>query len=341
MSGKKVLLAYSGGIDSQYAAKQLLAQKYVVEGVMFNMAGDNDAIFNAQESAKSIGINLNIVDVQEAFKHEVIDYFTSHYLAGKTPSPCIICNYKIKWQCLHQIAMEKGFECIATGHYFNIAQSDGIYHVAKAADKNKDQSYFLWMLPQHILKMALTPMATTIKNNVLNSGADSKTLKESMGVCFLANRDYRDFIKEKCSEEIVQGQIIDNKGKVVGSHQGVPFYTIGQKRGLEIEGNLSVIAIDSSTNRLIVGSDDKLWQSNLILENWLAPNIDWLLSSNNVTVKVRGFGRNPEGCGAVSLVNNELHIKLSNPAWAAAVGQPVVLYVDNIIVGGGFLKQSF
>lgn len=346
---KTVLLAFSGGIDSCYAAKTLLSQGYSVTGIILNTSGDAEMLRNAGQKAEEIGIQLLTEDVREVFKNKVSGYFVSEYLSGRTPAPCTICNYAIKWKVLYEKSELLGINHIATGHYFNISEKDGYFYVTKGADPIKDQSYYLWMLPQEVLSKALTPMGSVIKEDIKKQ-LPKDSAKESMGVCFLNGRSYKDFIlghinnsslNQTVPHSTLEGNITDTDGNIIGRHKGTAFYTIGQKKDLELPAGFAVTGINAHHNTLIAGEDRLLYKNTLIVTDCHLVNPNDVIHNPNITVKVRGLGRNPEGGCLIKYDGRRMEINLDNPAWAPAPGQPVVLYDGDKVLGGGFLSETY
>lgn len=340
MSTQKVLLAFSGGIDSCTAARILQEQGYEVSLLTLNLFGD-EPIERATETAKNLGLPLTIERLSDRFRQEIIDYFTDGYRRGETPAPCTRCNTRIKWRALYETACREGFDRIATGHYFRILQEGGIYYVRQALDPKKDQSYYLWGIPQEMLKMALTPMGDRIKSEVVRNTPTAHRAPESMGVCFLQGSSCSEWLKARLPD-IPQGEVVDLQGDVIGRHDGYPFYTIGQKRNLHCDRQPSVctLRIDPRRNRIVAGSPDELFHSHLFVREYYTPNLHRLIGSPRVRVKIRGVGRNPEGFAHIRTIDHLLQVDLENPAWAPAPGQPVVFYDGDLVVGGGILDHS-
>lgn len=341
MRSGKVLLAFSGGIDSYRSAELLLEQGYGVTALTLNTTGDIRMLDDARAKAAGLGIGYMEVDVRNEFRHRIVDYFTSEYLKGRTPAPCTLCNSMIKWKTLYDTAIAEGFGNIATGHYFNVVRSGGKYYVAKGADPLKDQSYYLWQLPQHILAMALTPMGNQIKEVVKQNLPEGASRRESMGVCFLGGRSCRDFLEAECGRNIVGGSIVDHTGNAIGTHDGYPYYTIGQKKGMGLPSGMCIVGINPDDNLLIAGTDSELYHRNLVISDYCGADIGEILTAPDITVTIRGIGRNPEGHCRITAIDGKLQISLENPAWAPAKGQPVVLYRANRVVGGGILEEYF
>ncbi len=338
MPKQKVILGFSGGIDSVTAARSLLNEGYRVTALTLDTMGDECMLSRAEDSARQIGVEHIILDVRESFQERIIEYFINSYSMGRTPAPCTMCNPLVKWHYLEQYADKVGVEKIATGHYFNIEQIAKKFYVSKADDLTKDQSYYLWGLSQAILSRAITPMGHRFKEQVKQ---DFSNKKESMGICFLDGVSYRDYLMRHCPQVVKKGEIVTKSGEVVGHHDGVAFYTIGQKRGLDTAlQNVSIIDVDALHNRLIIGQNEDLYHSIFEVKNCNIVDSQELLSSTDIRVVIRGIGRNPEGyISHVECVENGYRIHLENPAWAPAVGQPVVFYRDNRVIGGGVLEE--
>lgn len=337
----KALLGFSGGIDSSRAAEILREEGYQVTALYMDMYGDRAQAEKAEEKANALGLDFRCIDLRSRFRTRVTDYFIAEYLRGRTPAPCTVCNREIKWAVLRETAIAEGYDRIATGHYFNIERRGAKYYVCAASDPVKDQSYYLWDLDQHMLSMALTPMGDQIKQDIKRSLGSDSAARESMGICFLSGRNYAGFIRDECGDKIPRGEIIDAEGRSIGLHDGIPYYTIGQKRGLGLPPGMCVIALDTHANRLIAGYDRDLYHRNLIISGCNIVDMEEVLTAADITVKIRGIGRNPHGFCKISPHDKGLLISLSDPAWASASGQPVVLYRENRVVGGGFLEEYF
>ncbi len=333
---KKILLAFSGGIDSCAAVKILRTQGFEVEAMTINMMGDQTMLEQAREGAARVGVTLHIVDGRELFEREIIEEFMSEYMSGRTPAPCTRCNTLIKWELLAAKADELGIYHIATGHYFRISELRGKHYVTRGRDPKKDQSYYLWGVRQEILERAVTPMGEVIKEEVK---ALSINKKESMGVCFLRGRHYTDLLVERYGQ-LTNGEVVTTKGEVVGVHNGIARYTIGQRRGEGIPAGLRVVRINAKKNQVEVGDNSLLFTSRLIIDRCYFVDAEEVATSEEVTVMIRGLGLNPEGYARVRLLDNDTaEVELDSPSWAAAEGQPIVLYIENRVVGGGYLRS--
>lgn len=333
----RVVLGFSGGMDSVTAAQLLRNNGYDVMALTLDTVGDKFVIEAARQRAIQLGIPFEVLDVSSEFTSRIIDYFSNSYVSGRTPAPCTLCNPLIKWNFLLQRADAIGADYVATGHYFKVELYNNRYYVAKAADAVKDQSYYLWGLGQNVLSRVLTPMSDVIKSDIKQNFSGSR---ESMGLCFLQGRSYREFLSERTPGLVQKGDIVDLNGRIVGRHDGVAFYTIGQKRGLDVEiSGVAVVGINAERNELIVGPQEQLFYAILEVDNCNIVDEHELLSANDISVVVRGVGRNPQGfVRRIERSGSGYKIHLSDPAWAPAVGQPLVFYRQNRVVGGGIVE---
>lgn len=343
---EKVVVGLSGGIDSFVTALLLQQQGYEVIGVNLSLWGKNE-LSEVEHLCGMLKIPLLSKDGHELFTKTVVQPFTHAYLNGLTPSPCCTCNRYVKWKLLREVADEQQAKHIATGHYVRICRISEKYYVRQGIDSHKDQSYFLWGVPQDILSRALTPLGGYTKAEVkawavLHGYTQMVARKESMGVCFLQGSDYRDFILQYTGTLQSQGEIIDSAGNLIGEHSGLLNYTVGQKRGMPIVNGqpLYVAAMDAEHNRIVGDVKTALYSDVLWVEQVEAA--DWQdLEANDVKVRVRGLGLNPQGFVRIErLPDNCLRVYLSDPAWAVAPGQPVAFYRGDVVVGGGWLKAG-
>ena len=346
---EKVVVGLSGGVDSFVTAFLLKQQGFEVIGVNLQLwsprrvpASPNEA----DELCKLINIKLYKLDGKKHFQNHVVQPFISGYLSGITPNPCAICNSFVKWELLRSLADELGVHYIATGHYTRILPFSGHHYVYKGIDPNKDQSYFLWGVREEILSRAITPLGDYTKNEVkeiarTHGFSQIADKRESMSICFIEKHDYRDFISQQPGAEhyFTPGSIVDIQGQKLGEHKGIDNYTIGQKRDIPSKDGHPqyVISINATTRQLIVGEKSLLNQTELSVStpHLIAPDE---ISANDIEVKVRGLGLNPQGYARIfPQPDNRLTVQLSSPAWAVAPGQPVVFYRQDRLIGGGIL----
>lgn len=332
---KSVLLGFSGGIDSTMSARLLLESGYRVVALTIDTIGDSEMLSKAERVANELGVEWLHYDARTVFKRDIIDYFCSEYTLGRTPAPCTRCNTHIKWRILLEEANRLGIDQIATGHYFCIEQHRGYYYVAKGADNTKDQSYYLWGLSQEILSRAITPMGKMIKSAVKKGFRDKS---ESMGICFLERRPYAEFLKRSGIKPI-GGDILNCRGELCGRHNGIIHYTIGQRRGEGIPEGLRVVDILSNTNNIIVGDKEQLYKSKLYITHCNIVDTSELLSASDITIKIRGIGVNPTLPVTIEPYNDGYLITTTDKAYAPAKGQPLVLYRNNLVIGGGIVES--
>ena len=330
---QSVLLGFSGGIDSCTSARILTEQGYRVVALTIDTMGDEAMIAKAQHKAEELGIEWMAYDAREKFKREIIDYFCREYAMGHTPAPCTRCNTHIKWQILAKEADSLGITYIATGHYFNITEHNGLRYVTKGLDEAKDQSYYLWGLSQEILARALTPMGNAIKSDVKRSFADKS---ESMGVCFLQGLPYADFLATQ-GVAMPDGDIVTECGEICGRHNGIARYTIGQRRGAGVPEGLRVTGIDAANNHIMVGENSCLYHHRLTIAECNIVSHKELLTASDITIKIRGIGRNPQLPVSMKACNGGYIVTTNDPAWAPALGQPLVFYRNNLVIGGGIV----
>lgn len=339
----------SGGTDSSVAALLLQEQGYEVVGVTFLFYPSESMeqhIFDARELCEKLGIEHILYDASSAFQEKVVSYFVEEYMKGNTPVPCTLCNNYFKWPLLKQIADERGIYHIATGHYIQKEFIDHHYHIVCGADPDKDQSFFLWGLPQDILERMLLPLGGYTKVRIREMAAERGYLKaakkrDSLGVCFCP-MDYRTFLRQYLPKDSIQsGNFYDEKGTFLGKHEGYPFYTIGQRRGLGIHLNKAVFVkeIDPVENRVVLGSLESLNKSSLTLKDWVLTNPEVVLDRSDVMVKVRY--RKQENYGVVTKREDGLlQVTLDQPVPAIAVGQAAAFYRGNVVLGGGIIVAS-
>lgn len=332
---RSVILGFSGGIDSTSAVDVLREQGYRVIALTIDTMGDSTMLEKAEQRAKELGVEWHAVDAKAMFERDIIEYFCNEYTSGRTPAPCTRCNTHIKWQILLTEANRLGVEYIATGHYLNIEQHNDKYYVAKALDSNKDQSYYLWGLPQEILSRAIAPMGSKIKSEVKEGFKDKS---ESMGICFLCRRPYAEFLESR-GIEMQSGDIVDETGRVCGRHNGIARYTIGQKRGEGIPEGKRVIDIEPHANIIRVGDNSMLYKSKLYITDCNIVDECELLTAKNITIKIRGIGKNPELPVSIERYKEGYMITTTDKAYAPALGQPLVLYRDNLVIGGGIVDS--
>lgn len=356
---KRIAVAMSGGVDSSLAAALLKKDGYDVVGITFRMwpkeeCGESvgraccnlEAVTRARQVAESLGIPYYVVDFSEEFKRQVIDYFCSEYLKGLTPNPCVICNEKIKFGKLLEKALALGASSIATGHYANVNfdKRKERFLLKEGADKAKDQSYFLFNLSQEQLKRALFPLGKLTKDKVRALAKKLKlktySTRSSQDICFVQDGNRAEFIKKRTGVEFKKGDIVDGSGKLIGRHKGIPFYTIGQRRGLGIAHKepLYVTKIDIKTNRLIVGPKSDVLKKGLVADrlNWIA--VAGIDKPTSFEVKIR-YNHKKAKAAVLPLDDGSVKVEFAEPQSSPTPGQAVVFYDKDIVVGGGWIRE--
>jgi tRNA-specific 2-thiouridylase len=314
---------------------------YEVSGIharLWAEAEPKSTVADLERTCQLLNIPLQQVNLEKEFRRLVVDYFNQEYRRGRTPNPCIVCNQSIKFGLLMSQALEKGAEYLATGHYARVESSADGYRLRQAADQDKDQSYFLYTLGQKQLEHLLLPLGELNKEKVKKiageMGLPTSSRSESQDICFIPDNDYRSFIAQYISFQ--PGSIVDIKGKVLGQHNGLAKYTVGQRQGLGLTSAepLYVIELDAANNRLVVGSRDQLLHSVL-----LASQLNWISGKApdgpvSITAKVRY--KAPE-VAAELYVKDSAEVRFDEPQQAIAPGQSVVFYQDDVVLGGGII----
>lgn len=345
---RRVVLGMSGGTDSSVAAMKLQEAGYEVVGVTFRFyekEGDTAYLDDARALACRLGIEHIAYDAREEFRRRIIRYFTDEYLAARTPVPCTRCNNELKWKLLARIADERGIPNIATGHYVRKVQVEGLWYIAPAADCDKDQSFFLWGLGQDILCRMLLPMGDLTKSEARAYAAVRgfervATKKDSIGVCFCP-LDYRSFLRREVAPQLLpgKGRFVDEQGATLGMHEGYPFYTIGQRRGLGICLNRAVFVkeIRRETNEVVLAPLASLYKIELWLKDWQLVNPALVVGAAEVIVKIR-YRKQANLCTVTVGANYLLHVSLAEPLEAIAPGQAAAFYHrDGRLLGGGII----
>ena len=347
----------SGGVDSSTAAALLVEQGYDVIGVtlklwkqdcfspaqdLFKCCGSR-AMADVRAVCDHLGIPFHMIDDAEEFQKRVIGQFAAEYRAGRTPNPCILCNEYLKFGTLLQRADRFGAQYVATGHYARVERANGRTLLRRGRDPHKDQSYFLFSLRQDQLSRALFPVGDQTKSDTREAARqrELKTAekKESMEICFVPDNDYGKFLQQANLVQKHRGEIVDLHGRVLGHHDGIEFYTIGQRKGLGITTPkpVYVIELDAANNRVVVGNDSALERDEFTVErcNWIP--FDTPPEKIEATVKIR---YNHPGTPATVMPqgNGNAKVKLHVAQRAITPGQAAVFYQDDLVVGGGWIQ---
>lgn len=345
---ERIVVGMSGGVDSLVTALFLQKRGFEVVGVNLLLQQEGDEGDRVDVLCRQANIPLYRIDGQELFHEKVITSFIKDYTSGLTPNPCATCNSFVKWDLLAQAAEQLGIQTIATGHYVRIGLHEGRFYIHKGIDPVKEQSYFLWGVAERILKRAITPLGDYMKAEVKEMArqwgfGEIAAKRESMGICFLKGKNYRDFLLGQAPERnCLPGPILDTRGNLIGRHDGLLYYTIGQKKGIPlVDGQpLYVKYILAKENSIVVAPKEELRNRLLVIRNTNFINEEEV-SFPDINVKIRGLGLNPEGFARITRIDEDKYlVRLSSPAWAAAPGQPVVFYRGDRLIGGGVLHET-
>jgi tRNA-specific 2-thiouridylase len=353
-----IVVAMSGGVDSSVAAALLVEAGYNCIGVMMRLwtesvpgAGSTnkccslESVNDARLVADRLGIPFYLINAETPFKQKVVDFFIDGYSRGLTPNPCVECNRHIRFDYLLNYARRLGADFLATGHYARLQRSiDGRVQLLAAVDEHKDQSYVLSVLGPDELRSVLFPIGGMTKAQVRDL-ARARDLPiaskhDSMDLCFILDDDYRRFLRDWASDAMRPGPIVDRAGNHWGQHQGLPAYTIGQRKGIGLSGTaeaLYVLELDYSNNALVVGSSQELDRSELT-----AHSVNWTLDAPpepgiQAQVKIR-YKAHTARCRVYPMDRNEVRIVLEEPARGVSPGQSAVLYADDVVLGGGIIS---
>lgn len=344
----KILLGMSGGLDSTYAAHKLLAAGHEVEGAVLDMHGYTD-LGSAREAAESLGIRLHVIDCRRRFENIVIENFLDEYVGGRTPNPCIICNSEVKFATLLEYAVENGFDRIATGHYARINEvvtERGVRHsLSRAEDTAKDQTYMLWRLSEDVLSRLVLPLAEGKKPDIRDAarklGLSSADREESQEICFIPSGDYASYIEERRGVS-KKGFFINNEGKILGEHNGIIRYTVGQRKGLGISmgERVFVTEIDPIANTVTLSREDS-YANYIEISGINFQGTDELGAGESLTlsVKVR-YPARPAPAVFTYLGGGRGVARLDSPVRAIALGQSAVFYDKDTLILGGFIDES-
>jgi len=357
---RRIVVGMSGGVDSSVAALLLKQQGHDVIGLFMKNWEDDDTdeycssrqdLLDAVSVADTIGIPIEAVNFSAEYKERVFSYFLREYQAGRTPNPDILCNSEIKFKAFLDHAIQLGADKIATGHYARVRETDGLFQLLKAADGSKDQSYFLYRLTQAQLSHAVFPLGELLKSQVREiaqqHGLPNHAKRDSTGICFIGERPFREFLNRYLPTS--QGNMVTPENKVVGQHMGLSFYTIGQRQGLGIGGAKDasgepwfVAGKDMANNRLVVvqGHDHPA----LLNRRLAALDSHWIsgtapLINHPFAAKTR-YRQADAPCSITAMDEVHCTFEFDQPQWAVTPGQSVVVYDEEVCLGGAIIEQG-
>jgi len=355
---QRVVVAMSGGVDSSTTAWLLKQKGYEIIGATMCIGMTDKTqggparccgvadIEDARRVALELEIPFYVFHLREEFEKEVVQYFCDEYVKGKTPNPCILCNEKVKFGSFLRKALELEADFIATGHYARLDFDEriGRYFLRKGVDLKKDQSYVLFSLTQDQFRHTLFPLGELRKEEVrekaFRRGLRVHDKPESQEVCFIQESSYHSFLSERLEKSFEPGPMVDRKGNILGRHKGIPFYTIGQRRGLGLAKGkpLYVIGIDREKNMIIVGEKDEVYGGTFIVEsvNWIVPRE--MIPFHQTRVKIR-YNHPGSEAGLSPRGEGELEVKFKSPQKAITPGQAAVFYDGDTVLGGGWIKE--
>ncbi len=346
MTKKKVLIAMSGGIDSSVCAHLIQEMGYDAMGITMQLWGSDPTNSNdAKRISDRLSMSHDTVVLNDDFQACVVNRFISDYIAGLTPNPCVECNRCLKFGKLFEIAMERGYDFLATGHYAKVEQNErGEWQLKKAADASKDQSYFLWSIKKEILPYLILPLGNYTKAEIRSIAEkehfENAHRSDSQDICFIPDGDYASFIQEQTGRKFPKGNFVSPDGTILGEHQGLIHYTVGQRKGLGIAlGHPAFVATKKpSENTVTLTTDAELYSKELTATklNFLYNNFD---ESLRVMAKIR-YRHTPAPATLIRLENDRIKLVFDEPQRAIAPGQSVVFYDGDIVLGGGIIEPK-
>jgi len=360
MEKKTVVVGMSGGVDSSVAALLLQEQGYNVIGVTMQIWQNDSpeleedqggccglsAVDDARRVAKKIDIPFYVMNFRQIFKEKVIDYFAAAYQQGKTPNPCIACNRYVKWESLLERSRAIGADFIATGHYAQVIQlENGRYALKQSKTKRKDQTYALYNLTQAQLSQTLMPVGGYDKDEIrrmaekINIRIANKP--DSQDICFVPEGNYNEFLENYTGTPMKTGDFIDQSGQILGKHKGIGAYTVGQRKGLGISlgKRVFVIEIKPETNEVVLGEDLDTYAYALRAKEVSFMPFEKLEGEKTFTAKIR-YAHKPALCQVKMVGNDEMEVRFEEAQRAITPGQAVVLYEDDMVVGGGTIIRK-
>ncbi|MGL4361879.1 MAG: tRNA 2-thiouridine(34) synthase MnmA [Cellulosilyticaceae bacterium] len=352
-----VVVGMSGGVDSSVAAHLLKEEGYNVIGLTMQIwqedaEEDKDggccglsAVDDARRVCQKLDIPHYVINFRDDFQEHVIDYFVEAYQRGETPNPCIACNRYVKWESMLKKALQIGADYIATGHYARIVKDEktGRYAMVQSKTLAKDQTYALYNLTQYQLKHTLMPLGDYTKDEIRaiasEIGLAVANKPDSQEICFVPDDDYAGFIEKETGKKMPKGNFVNTKGKVIGEHQGIIHYTIGQRKGLGLSCGKPVFVqkIDAKTNTVVVGDNEELMTYEVLANNLNFMAFETLPSKMKVSAKIR-YSHPPQPCMVEMIDEDTIKCTFDTPQRAITPGQALVIYMDDLVLGGGTIR---
>ncbi|MDO5725025.1 MAG: tRNA 2-thiouridine(34) synthase MnmA [Tissierellia bacterium] len=345
----RVLVGMSGGVDSTAAAIVLKESGYEVLGVTMLLIEQEEsykAIEDAKYASDVLGIEHIVADFRELFQKDIISDFVNTYKKGITPNPCIRCNMKIKFGELLKLADKYNCELLSTGHYAKVTKDETGFRLKRADDINKDQSYFLYNLNQEILKRLIFPIEdytkAEVRKIVKDKGIEIWQKKDSEDVCFIPDGDTKNFLKQRITDAKT-GNIVDEAGKVLGKHEGIEFYTVGQRRGLGIAAGKRVFVkkLDIDKNEIVLCENENLFTNTVVAADINFVNEDYKIDLDKKIFTAKTRYSKSEGKGKCRYEDNRLIFEFEKPQRAVAKGQSLVVYDNDFVICGGIIVDSY
>jgi tRNA-uridine 2-sulfurtransferase len=355
---KKVVIGMSGGVDSSVAAYLLKKEGYEVIGIMLKQVPDDPDFgddyggccsLSASEDARRVAEKLDIpfymLNFKQVFKERVIDCFIEEYKQGRTPNPCVMCNKKVRFNEFLRRARGLGADYIATGHYARVDKEGDRYLLKKAADVKKDQTYMLYNLTQDQLEHVLMPNSKYTKPEIRKIaeeiGLDVYRKKDSVEICFIPDNDHGAFIKKHTEDVVKPGNFVDEEGKILGTHKGIVYYTVGQRKGLGLALGKPAYVIDikPETNEVIIGEEEGIFKNSLIAKDLNFIAFDELKEEMRVKAKIRYSARETDAT-IMPLGDGRVKVVFDENVRAITKGQSVVFYDGDVVVGGGVIETE-
>lgn len=335
----KVIVGISGGVDSAVTAYLLKQKGYEVIGMTMVQFDGVPFLDDAKAVCDFLGIKLVIKDMRKPFKENVEDYFVSSYYQGLTPNPCNMCNPKVKFQSLMEVMADEGADFIATGHYARVEAVNGRFSVKNSETASKDQTYALCFLTQEQLSHTIMPLGDYSKDEIRKIALEAKlpvaTKSDSQDICFIPDGDYAKYLEKLTGKKDVPGNFVDKEGKILGRHEGITHYTIGQRKGLNLAMGYPVFVtdIDVPKNEVVIGSNDDLFTTDLKCDNVNFMCGDESKLPIELTGKIR-YAHKGSTCTFYKDEENNYRCKFSEPVRAITPGQTLVLYDKDFVFAG-------